>query len=314
MMTQQYYYQIHTRGVDTIAIWTQYAPTFSVGELSLAAHSADVNSFNQRTLEVSQAAVALGLTRASRDSTTNTAKDICSRALALIIGSLPVAHPLIREARRIYRLHGESQERVNRRCLDLVAVWQQTNTFRAAQNPVQAPIMVDLVDVSSFQSTLGNLAQLITETSKKQSTVNDKKNTLREMSQRVDRNNKRWYKSWYGQFARGTAARNALTMIDTGPTQTLPGQGVFLGWELLPDGSVKLSLDAARATNFKLLHKGPDDADFAVLAENLTEKTFTHLALALGGHTYKVVGINSAGAGVESLPFIITVVQQAAAA
>jgi hypothetical protein len=235
------------------------------------------------------------------------------RALALIVGSLPPGHALIKDARRIYRLRGQSVERINRRCLDLVAVWQQANTFRAAQNPVQPPLKVDDVDVTTFKSTLGNLAQLITDVSEKQGAVSDKKSKLREVAKRVDRNNKRWYKAWSGQFARGTAGRDALNLIDTGPSQTLPGQAVFLGSEQLPDGSLKLSFDAARATQFKLLHKGPGDANFSVLAEGLTEKTFVQQSVPVGGHTYKVLGSNSAGAGAESLPFLVTVAQQAAA-
>jgi hypothetical protein len=104
-----------------------------------------------------------------------------------------------------------------------------------------------------------------------------------------------------------------LNLIDTGPSQTIPGQGVFLGSEVLGNSSVKLSFDGARGTTFKLLYKGPGDAVFRVLAEGLTGKTFVHEGVAEGGHTYKVIPSNSAGTGAESVPYVVTVAQQAAA-
>jgi hypothetical protein len=313
MNTQQYYYAIHNRGVDTIAVWTVHLPAFVVGELTLASHSADVNSFNARALEVSQTGTALGQARAGRDAIAGTLKGVCSRALSLILGSLPPGHSLIREARRIYRLRGQSLERVNRRCLDLVSVWQSVNAHRAAQSPVQPGLTVDAMDVAAFQSAVANFAQLITDAATKETQWTQKKSALRDVAQRVDRNNKRWYKAWQGQFARGTAARDALNLIDTGPSQSQPGQGVFLAVEVLANQTVKLSFDAARATTFTLRHKGPADTEFTELASGVTENSFTHESVAAGGHTYIVTPGNSAGTGEDSLPFIVTVAQQAAA-
>jgi len=50
-----------------------------------------------------------------------------------------------------------------------------------------------------------------------------------------------------------------------------------------------------------------------VLASGLTVKTFDHLNQTSGVHTYKVVGINAAGTGEQSIPLVFTVAQSIAA-
>ena len=312
-MKNKFYYSIHSRGVDTVAVWTVFGLTFTVGEFNLASHAAEVNSFNARVLDVVQAEDALGLVRTSRDDTSVWLRSVCSRALQLISGTLPKGHALGGEVAKVYGIRGASQEAINRRCLDLVGVWAQVNAFRAAQTPPQPPIKVDETVVSGFQSFLGNFALLITEVSTKRGMLSEKNTNLRHAATRVDQNNKRWYKAWQGQFPKGSAARGALNLIDTGPSQRKPGQGVFLGVQVLPNLTVKLFLDGARATSFTLLHKGPSSPAFSVLVDGLTLKMYEHVTSEAGEHQYKLVPHNSAGNGPESVVLTVLVAQQAVA-
>ncbi|MBI3416664.1 MAG: hypothetical protein HY043_15335 [Verrucomicrobia bacterium] len=94
-----------------------------------------------------------------------------------------------------------------------------------------------------------------------------------------------------GTFAKGTARRK--------PLQTIQG--------------VQLSFGAARATSFTLLHQGPGEAAFSVLADGLTAKVFTQTGQSVGQHAYKVIGKNSVGVGAESLPLVVTIAQSQAA-
>lgn len=296
-----------------MAVWTVFGPTFTVGEFNLASHAADVNSFNAHVLDLVNAEDALGLARSSRNDTFKWLRSVCSRSLQLMSGSLPKGHALLGEIKKVYAIPGASMEAGNRRCLDLVSVWGQVNAFRATLNPPLAPIKVDDTVVSGFQSTLGNFALLITDTATKSGKLSEKRTALRYAATRVDENNKRWYKAWTGQFPKGTAGRNALSQIDTGPSQPKPGQGVFLGVQVLPNLTVKLSLDGARATSFTLLHKGPTSPAFSVLVDGLVLKSYEHVTSEAGAHQYKLVPHNSAGNGPESVVLTVPVAQQAAA-
>ena len=312
-MNNKYWYDIHSRGVDTVAVWTGFAATFTVGELTLAAHSADVNLFNSLILEWTQADSALSQARASRDGSGQALKQICVRALRLISGSLKPTDSLIKEVSGVTSVQGESQGAMNEKCLRLVSLWLAVNAHRAALSPAQPPLTVDTTQVGNFQTLVGNHAALNQNVASKRSTLSQKTSALRAVADRVDENNKRWYKAWQGQFAEGSPQRHALSLIQTGSSQTTPGQAVFLAVESLPGQVVRLSFDAARATQFRLWHKGPGDTDFAVLSDGLTVKTFDHAAQPAGGHAYKVVGSNSAGTGTESLLTVVTVAQQLAA-
>ena len=312
-MKNKFYYSIHSRGVDTVAVWTVFGSTFTVGEFNLASHAADVNSFNAHVLDLVNAEDALGLARSSRNDTFKWLGSVCSRSLQLMSGSLPKGHSLLGEIKKVYAIPGASMEAGNRRCLDLVGVWGRVNAFRAAQTPPQPPIKVDETVVSAFQSTLGNFALLITDAASKSGQLSDKRTALRDAATRVDQNNKRWYQAWTGHFPKGTAGRNALSLIDTGPSQPKPGQGVFLGVQVLPNLTVKLSLDGARATSFTLLHKGPSSPAFSVLVDGLTLKSYEHITAETGAHQYKLVPHNSAGDGPESVVLSVQVAQQAAA-
>jgi hypothetical protein len=154
--------------------------------------------------------------------------------------------------------------------------------------------------------------QALQEVENKVSALSRKKSQLRATTTKVADNNKRWYSAWRGQFAEGSAERDALSQISTGTSATALGQGVFLSLEELAN-QVELAFDAPRATQFKLWHKGPGDADFTVLAEGLTAGFFSHTSQPAGGHAYKVVGSNTAGVGAESLPAVVTVAQELAA-
>ena len=76
---------------------------------------------------------------------------------------------------------------------------------------------------------------------------------------------------------------------------------------------VRLSFGAARARTFTLLHKGPTSPAFSVLADGLALKSFEHATGEVGEHQYKVVPLNSAGHGAESVVLKVQVAQQAAA-
>lgn len=312
-MKNRYWYDIHGRGVDTVAVWTTFAPTFNVGELSLAAHSTDVNLFNSLILEWRQAQDALSLARSNRDTNAEALHGVCLRALRLFSGTLKPTDNLIKEVGGVTAVKGESQGALTEKCLRLASLWIAVNAHRAALTPAQPALTVDTIDAASFQNMVNNHALLNQTVATRRTESSQKTTSLRAVALRVDENNKRWYKAWQGQFAADTAQRNSLSLIKTGTSQSAPGQAVFLTSEALSNQGVRLSFDASRATQFTISHQGPGEAAFSVLASGLTTKTFDHTNQTPGAHTYKVVGSNAAGTGEQSVPLVFTVEQSLAA-
>ena len=253
----------------------------------------------------------LDTARDSRDTGVKTLRDFCTRGCRLIAGTAPADDTIAEKVRAVYGVRGQSFRAVEERSYKLISAWQAVNEHRVGNT--QPPLLVGTATVSSFQSLVGNYAQLLRNVSNKEDTEREKRTGLRTLVDRVDKNNKRWYKSWQGQFPAGSPERAALAQIDTGSSQTIPGQGVFLVVETLSDLTLRLGFGAARATSFTLLHKGPTSAAFSVLADGLTMKSFEHATGEVGEHQYKLMPHNSAGNGAESVVLKVQVAQQAAA-
>ncbi len=312
-MTKEYWYEIHNRGLETIAVWQTFSSAFVVGELSLTTHTADVALLNDHIRECNTAQDETDLQRSDRDEIVAGLRDICVRATRLISGTLPPGDSMRKELRGVTSVRGQSQQALFSKCSRLVSVWTLVNTHRANMVESLPPLLVGAVDVTQFQASLTSHGASLQSVENKLAAFSRKKSQLRATATKVDRNNKRWYAAWQGQFATGSPERDALSQVSTGTSATAPGQGVFLDVETLDNQLVRLTFDAARATQFQLLHKGPGDAVFAVLADGLTENSFLYTAQPAGGHAYKVIGSNSVGTGAESLPVVVTVEQQLAA-
>ena len=313
MIRREYWYDIHTRGLETLGVWGTYAATFKVGECSLTSHAIDVLSLFDLISQRETAKGAADGVRSSRNLAANEIRQICVRVCKAVSGTLPRGHVYHARVSEACRVKSRSGDGVQAKARKLVVLWTDVNAYRAGLSPALPPLEVGGYTVTGFQSSLGNHAQFLAEVETKQSVYMRKKNTLQTAASKVDGNNKRWYKAWQGEFAAGSPERAALSQIDTGPSQTLPGQGVFLVVQSLPDLTVKLNFDAPRATSFTLLHKGPGAAAFAVLADGLTLKSFEHATGELGEHQYKLVPHNASGNGAESVVLTVQVAQQAAA-
>lgn len=311
---KRFWYGIFDRGLDSAAVWN-LAPLFAVGTLTRAQHLTEVNSLSGLIFACAQAEDTLDTARDSRNAARDTVREICTRGCNLISSYVPAGDlsGMSDKIQAVYHVRGESFRAVEYKGLKLATAWLAVNAHRASLTPALPPLLVGTLSVQEFQSSVGNYAQLVLNASEKETPVKTTTKALRAAVTRVDKNNKRWHKAWKGQFAADSVERAALSQVDTGPSQTLPGQGVILGAEVLPNLVVKPSFGAARATSFTLLYKGPGDGAFTVLAANITERNFQHTVAAPGEHLYKVIGHNSTGSGTESAPFAVTVAQEAAA-
>ena len=109
------------------------------------------------------------------------------------------------------------------------------------------------------------------------------------------------------QFLPGTPEREVIDAIPSEPAQQSPDQAVISVATSPAAGAVHLEFDAAGATSFDVLEKGPGDPDFAVVAADIITTTYDATGLAAGSYDFKVVGKNSQGPGPDSAVSTIVV-------
>ena len=102
------------------------------------------------------------------------------------------------------------------------------------------------------------------------------------------------------QFPPGTPEREVIDAIPSEPAQQPPDQTTISVATSPAAGAVHLEFAAAGATQFDVLQKGPADADFSVVANDIIETTYDATGLAAGSYDFKVIGRNSQGPGPES--------------
>ncbi len=109
------------------------------------------------------------------------------------------------------------------------------------------------------------------------------------------------------QFAEGTPQRDVIDHIPTAPSTQAPAKAVIAVATSPAPGAAHLEFSANHATSYDVLHKGPADADFAVVADDIIQTIYNTTGLVAGAHEYKVVGRNSRGTGPESDVSVVTV-------
>ncbi len=109
------------------------------------------------------------------------------------------------------------------------------------------------------------------------------------------------------QFPLGTPEREAIDTIPSEPAAQEPGQAVISVATSPAAGEVHLEYDAPHATRWDVLHQGPGETDFSVVAADVIVKVYDATGLLAGDHQYKVVGRNSRGEGPESSIATVTV-------
>jgi hypothetical protein len=110
-----------------------------------------------------------------------------------------------------------------------------------------------------------------------------------------------------GQFPPGTANREVIDAIPTAPATQPPGQAVITNASSPAAGAVHFDYDAPHSTSWDVFRKGPGDADFVKVANDVIVKTYDATGLVAGAYECKVVGRNSKGDGLASAVSTITV-------
>lgn len=211
----EYWEQPHIRGQQTIAVWNTFAPTFTVGTLTLAAHQLDValiyTQVNDR--EVQQDVFDAATT--ARDDNYDFLRDMNVRATQVIEASLDPDDSLQAEVADVRNITALNQEGVLLRARRLISLWTAVNVKRAALVPPLPELQVGAKKVADLTAAVNGHGGLLLTMEQERAKLTQKKEALRVTVERVDQNNKRWYVAWGGNFAPGTPEHNALAQIDT---------------------------------------------------------------------------------------------------
>jgi len=214
--------EVHQRGQQTIGVWGTFDPSFQVGSLTLAVHTADV------ALLVTQADArgtqqdVLDDAMLVRDANFNAIRDTIVRVPQLIEATLEEDDLLQNDLDDIYSISPDSQASLQERARRVISLWNRANAVRAAKTPPLPALLLGTTAVADLQTRLSNHPALLQTVENERSELNQKKSQLNSTARRVDRNNKRWYAAWSKNFPVDSPENNALSQIDTGPTTPAP--------------------------------------------------------------------------------------------
>lgn len=207
---------IHQRGQQTNAVWNTHAPAYTVGTLTLALHQADVAALPPAAQALTSQQDVVDAARADRDATCNLIKDLSTRVPRVLDGALEPGDPFHGDLEDIRAVEMTGLDTIITRGQRTRSLWEKVNARNAAAVPVQPPVVVGGKTVADLITALTALPVKTQAVEDARSVLSDKRSDLRTLAARVDKNNKRWYAAWEGNFPVGSPERDALSQIDTG--------------------------------------------------------------------------------------------------
>jgi hypothetical protein len=212
----EFWHGIYTRGLQTNGIWGPFAPGFTVGDVTLALHTTDVNLLPTRAAERDAQQDAVDVSRLNRNTNLSLMEDLCVRFPRLLEGLLAPEDPLHAEISDIRDIVPNTPEKTAARARRCVSLWTRINTLRAAAAPPLPALLVGTKAVADLQGALDSQGTLLQAIETERGKLSQKREALRQLAIKVDQNNKRWFAMWEGFYAAGSPEREALSQIDTG--------------------------------------------------------------------------------------------------
>ena len=330
-MPTPYWQIILQRGQQTIAVWNQHAPGFTVGtgaaKLTLAAHSAEVAALAPLGQGVENDQEPLDDARAERDGLAGEIGSFSVRLMRKLDGELAPDDTLHGDLGDVRAVRLVSLADALTRGQKTVAPWLKYNGRRAAAQPPEGPVLVGGKTQAQYAAMVAALPGKMQAVETLESDLNRARGDLRRLAAKVDSANKRWYAAWQGEFPAGTPEGDALSQITTEgggagsgepgenptppPPPPLPGVATLGAATPQGDGSVTLSGMAAEgaasfAVDYRVTSGGgtsPNEVGSGITGDfNFTPPE--------GPNEYeaRVAGENAAGRGEWSAPVPFTIV------
>ncbi len=271
----EFWQDVTTRADASNGIWQTFNPTFKAGELTLAAHQADTVLLATRNQEkVTQEGVA-DAARDARNANLAVIRDLAIRVPRAFEATLPPEDSLMDDIELLRNTPLDGAADIQSRGQDVLTLWTNGNLHRAAQSPAQAALVVGGKAVAVLQAALTGVQPLEATLSTERGALSKARSTLRTLTAKVDRNNKRWYLAWLAEYLPGTPENDALSLIDTGspanppppPPPPPPAPTALEIASFVVDDPVATTLTydpagGADATTLILQYKLPGEPDF----------------------------------------------------
>lgn len=221
--------EVFTRNQQTRGIWFTHDAAFTVGGLTLAQHAADGDALLTLANTRDVAEDAVDDARDLRETKGGWLADLCIRFPRAVSGQLAPEDPMHNEVADVQKIEINSQADLGDRGRKVVSLVTRFNAARAAMVPPQPELKVKSkvagepdVTIAAFTTALNAQPGLLLAIENKKADLNKARNALQTQTTKVDRNNKRWFSAWEGNFPDGSPERDALSQIDTGPSTPVP--------------------------------------------------------------------------------------------
>lgn len=303
MNTNESWQTLAKRGQGSTAIWRTHSAGFTFGEVTLPLHQDDVDALPVAAQAVVTQEDAVDTARAARDGKIAIIKDLAIRFPRKLDGELSARDSFHSDLRHIRAVEMDGISSVTTRGQRAFSLWMKFNARRVAAGGT--PFLVGGLSVTVLGDALESLPDMTQLVANEVSTLNDLRDDLLKLKDRVDTNNKRWYAAWEGEFLAGSAERNALSQIDTGGGGGQAALGtptLSLAMEAL---TVTLTMVLEGATSFRVYRKAQGEEDFTVRAESVASGWTEDLLAGSGEHLYRVTGLRGTE---ESEPSVASII------
>ncbi len=268
---------IHQRGQQTNAVWNTQNAAYTVGSLTLALHQTDVAALPPAGLALTEQEDVVDDARVGRDEMLEKIRDLGVRFPRVMDGALEPGDPLHGDLDDIRTIEGDGLGSIMIRGDRTLSCWKKINARNAAAVPVLPAVVVGGMPVADLAAALTALSLTTQGVEDTRSVLSDVRSALRTLAARVDRNNKRWYAAWEGNYPLGTPERDALSQIDTEgsggggggtspPLPPLPPGVPVLDSTMGSGGIATLTMSATGATLFNVYQRTPGEVDFGLVA------------------------------------------------
>ena len=317
--------QILQRGQQSLAVWLQHSPAFTVRGLTRAQHLTDVTALSPKAQEVEDDQQVVDDARAARDAGQAVVVSMNTRMPRRLDGELPIDDPFHADLEDIRTVSSDTPAHLQERGQKVVALWKKLNARNAAAVPMLPPLVVGGVTLAIFQAQVEGLPALQQTVEDKEAVLRERRGELRKLALKVDANNKRWYAAWQGEFPAGTPEGDALSQVDTesggsgegGPGEppaptppppeppALPGQATLAALNTNGTEVMLTGMAADGAVTFVVEFQANGNG-YTVMGDAIIGSDFTFTAPSTGNCEVRVAGQNAAGTGPWSGPASFT--------
>ena len=257
----EYHEVVHTRGQQTIGVWGTFDDTLKVGQLTLAQHTTDVAAIFTAAGQRDSAEDDLDDARTAVHNQTAKLADLTIRFPRATEGQIEPDSDLHKEIEDCRAIEPNTPENAVARGRRVIGVLTRYNAEQAALPTPGDPLTIksavpggDDMKLADLQAMVNAMPGLEQDVEDAKSALNKKRSALWKAVAKVDKNNKRWFDAWSGNFADGSDELAALSQIDTGPHTPAPGALEFAAVTPTAGGSFGVTYAAGGGAHATTLH------------------------------------------------------------